>query len=52
MKIATSPFVCRGAAVFMPEKMGNLQGVSSAPIRRECHGLDAIFSKKDVNAAT
>ena len=25
MKIGTSPFVCRGAAGFMPEKMGNLQ---------------------------
>ena len=27
MKITTSPFVYRGALVFMPEKMGNLQGV-------------------------
>ena len=26
MKIATSPFVYRGAHVFMPEKLGNLQG--------------------------
>ena len=25
MKIATSPFVYRGAHVFMPEKLGNLQ---------------------------
>ena len=27
MKIATSPFVYRGAHVFMPEKLGNLQPV-------------------------
>ena len=26
MKIATSPFVYWGVAVFMPEKFGNLQG--------------------------
>ena len=26
MEIATSPFVCGGAAIFMPQKMGNLQG--------------------------
>ena len=25
MKITTSPFVYRGVAVFMPEKVGNLQ---------------------------
>ena len=25
MKITTSPFVYRGVAVFMPEKLGNLQ---------------------------
>jgi hypothetical protein len=26
MKIATSPLFYKGAAFFMPEKMGNLQG--------------------------
>ncbi len=25
MKISTSPFICRGVAIFMPQKLGNLQ---------------------------
>ena len=29
MKITTSPFVYRGVAVSMPEKLGNLQGVAA-----------------------
>ena len=31
MKITTSPFVYRGVAVFMPEKVGNLQGLTPSP---------------------
>ena len=30
MKITTSPFVYRGVAVFMPEKLGNLQAMDGA----------------------
>ena len=40
-QIVTSPFVDRGAAVFMPEKLGNLQGfweveVLGRGLRCEC----------------
>ena len=35
MKITTSPFVYRGVAVFMPEKLGNLQRGERAGQSRE-----------------
>ena len=46
MKIATSPFVYWGVAVFMPEKLGNLQGAThvghdyALPIPRILLGTD------------
>jgi len=40
MKIATSPFVYWGVAVFMPEIVGNLQ---IAPPWRICRGFGIMF---------
>ena len=44
MKIATSPFVYRGAHVFMPEKLGNLQGKQFPHVREwgKCGGFGII----------
>ena len=42
MKIATSPFVYWGVAVFMPEKLGNFQHITMWLWQNICHKIFAM----------